>query len=596
MSEMDSQKRLLLAFALSFVVITVYTTFVAPPPQEAPGSSSAIDGGTASASVADGGVVAPSLAQAEPAPVAAVADAGVALELPPVVRFAAQAEAVHFKFNSEGGGLEGAELQGEKMRAQVSRGLVEGFKRFFGSKEPPPQMKLAIPVPGRPLPLAVSVEGAQPFPASTRYKVTSTDSGARRVEMVGASGTWEISKVVEWEAKGTELRYTVAVKNVGAAAAQGELGVHLSRLVDPTQEHPGSMFGDIGNQSRAVCYDGSELRVLLPGGGSGSSGCAGSSAPAPDLKGPIHFFGIDQQYFLEAVYPLDEHRPARCALASTERTREADAFFPLSLEPGQSATFRFGAFLGPKDMEMLSGITGDKGLSPHLEKTVDFGWWAAICKVLLTILKLFHGLTGNWGVAIILLTVLVKVVLMPLTHKQMVSAESMKKLQPKMEEIRKKFPDDRERQNAEMMKLYQEEKVNPLGGCFPILIQLPIWAALFTTLRTSYEIYREPFIGPLWVDLTAKDPVYLLPLALGITMIITQKLQPQMMDAAQARMMTYFMPIFFTALMLNYPAGLTLYIFTNNILSIAQQYGLQKYLKKKGLAAPVVAHKGKAAK
>jgi YidC/Oxa1 family membrane protein insertase len=160
----------------------------------------------------------------------------------------------------------------------------------------------------------------------------------------------------------------------------------------------------------------------------------------------------------------------------------------------------------------------------------------------------------------------------------MVSAEQMKKLSPRMEEIKKKYPDDRDRQNMEMMKLYQEAKVNPLGGCLPLLLQLPIWAALFTTLRTSYELYAEPFFG-VWSDLTSKDPTYLLPLALGITMIVTQRLQPQMtMDKSQAFMMAWLMPIFFTAIMMNYPAGLSLYIFTNNLLSIVQQYALRKYL------------------
>jgi YidC/Oxa1 family membrane protein insertase len=221
--------------------------------------------------------------------------------------------------------------------------------------------------------------------------------------------------------------------------------------------------------------------------------------------------------------------------------------------------------------------------APHLEKTVDFGIWAFICNVLLVVLKFFYRIFGNWGVAIIGLTMVVKLALVPLTHKAMVSGEAMKKLQPKIEEIRKKFAEDKERQNLETMKVYQEAKVNPLGGCLPMLVQMPVWIALFTTLRNSYEIYAEPFIRPIWVDLTYKDPTYLLPFLLGVTMIVTQKLQPQMMDAAQARVMTYVMPVFFTAIILNYPAGLSLYIFTNNVLSIAQQYGLRKYLEKQGV-------------
>jgi YidC/Oxa1 family membrane protein insertase len=160
----------------------------------------------------------------------------------------------------------------------------------------------------------------------------------------------------------------------------------------------------------------------------------------------------------------------------------------------------------------------------------------------------------------------------------MVGMEAVKELQPKMEELKKKYADDRERMNLEVMKLYQQAKVNPLGGCLPLLIQMPVWIALFTALRNSFDIYWEPFFGPVWRDLTYKDPTYLLPLALGVSMIITQKMQPQMMDAAQARIMIWVMPVIFTLTLLQYPAGLSLYIFTNNLLSIGQQYGLKKWL------------------
>jgi YidC/Oxa1 family membrane protein insertase len=233
--------------------------------------------------------------------------------------------------------------------------------------------------------------------------------------------------------------------------------------------------------------------------------------------------------------------------------------------------------------ELGAGVTG---FNAQLNSTVNFGIWEVICVVLLAILKFFNQIFANWGLAIIFLTLTVKVALIPLSLKSMVAAENMKKLQPRMEEIRKKFEGDRERMNMELMKLYQEAKVNPLGGCFPLLIQMPVWIALFTTLRNSYEIYREPFFGPVWTDLTFKDPTYMFPVLLGATMIITQRLQPAMMDRAQQRMMTWIMPIFFTALMLFYPAGLTLYIFTNNVLSIVQQYGLRKYIEKRGGAAP----------
>jgi YidC/Oxa1 family membrane protein insertase len=212
----------------------------------------------------------------------------------------------------------------------------------------------------------------------------------------------------------------------------------------------------------------------------------------------------------------------------------------------------------------------------HLERAVDYGIWAALCKPMLVVLRWFHGVVRNWGVAIILLTVLVKVLLIPLTHRAMVGQEAMKKLQPRIEEVKKKYPEDKERQQMEMMKAYQEAGVNPFGSCLMILVQLPVWAALFTTLRNSYELYGEPFTAHFLTDLTIKDPTFLLPVLLGVSQILTSKLQPPALDPAQQRMMVWFMPIFFTFIMLQYPAGLLLYIFTNNILTVVQQAVLRR--------------------
>jgi YidC/Oxa1 family membrane protein insertase len=173
-------------------------------------------------------------------------------------------------------------------------------------------------------------------------------------------------------------------------------------------------------------------------------------------------------------------------------------------------------------------------------------------------------------------------------HKQLVSAEAMRKLQPKIDELKKKYAGDKERQQQEMMRLYQTEKVNPFGGCLPMLVQLPVWFALYAVLRNSFDLYRAPFIGPLWTDLTLKDPTFIIPVLLVISQIITTKLQPQpMMDATQAKVMTFVMPVFFGAVMLAYPLGLTLYIFTNNVLSVMQQYGLRRYLERKGTITPI---------
>jgi YidC/Oxa1 family membrane protein insertase len=410
-----------------------------------------------------------------------------------------------------------------------------------------------------------------------RYAVTAEEPG--HLAFATTVGGWEVTKAFRWsttaatserDPSGYLSTMEVTVKNVSAAPQAGELVVHTGRAINPGTEEAPSMFGGIGNESTVLCRVGDDIKRKRPD----------ADKPREEEKGAVHFVGIDQQYFLTAVWPMDGFAEGRCLLGASPAVRSADFAVPLTWAPGQVITRRYGAFLGPKDLELLSQVPKATGgtVDPGLEKTVDFGIWAVICKILIVVLRFSYGLAGNWGLAIILLTVLVKLILLPLTHKAMVSAEQMKKLQPRMEEVKKKFPDDKEKQNMEMMKLYSEAKVNPLGGCLPLLLQLPIWAALFTTLRTSYELYGEPFYG-VWSDLTSKDPTYLLPLALGVTMIVTQRLQPQMtMDKSQAFLMTWIMPVFFTAIMMNYPAGLALYIFTNNLLSIAQQYGLRKYL------------------
>jgi YidC/Oxa1 family membrane protein insertase len=229
-------------------------------------------------------------------------------------------------------------------------------------------------------------------------------------------------------------------------------------------------------------------------------------------------------------------------------------------------------YAGPKDLDTL------RGYGRAFDTVVDYGAmarpFAFFSRILLYVMRWFERLAGNWGVAIILLTVLVKLLLYPLTAKSVASMNEMRKLQPEIEKLKAKYGSDRDKMNQAMMQLYQQHKVNPLGGCLPMLLQLPIWFALYATLQTSVELYREPF---LWIqDLTRHDPFFIFPVAMGISSFVMQKISPQPADNAQAKMMLYFMPIFFSAIMLFVPAGLTLYIFVNNVLSIAQQQFMMK--------------------
>jgi YidC/Oxa1 family membrane protein insertase len=172
-----------------------------------------------------------------------------------------------------------------------------------------------------------------------------------------------------------------------------------------------------------------------------------------------------------------------------------------------------------------------------------------------------------------------KAVTFPLQHKSMKSMQEMQRIQPQLEELKKKYAGDTQRQNVEQMKLFKEHGVNPMGSCLPMVIQMPIWFALYTTLQVSVDLYNQPFI-PGWLnDLTAKDPFYILPVAMGITMILTQVLTPSPMSNPSQKTMGYVMSGFFSLLMLQLPSGLTLYIFTNNVLSIIQQVYLRRTMR-----------------
>lgn len=237
----------------------------------------------------------------------------------------------------------------------------------------------------------------------------------------------------------------------------------------------------------------------------------------------------------------------------------------LTIAPGASGSTGTQLYLGPKDQDRLAEI------SPHLELTVDYGWlwWAA--QPLFKLLQFMHGLVGNWGWAIVLMTLTVKIILYPLTAASYRSMARMRKFAPKMTQLREQYGDDRQKLGQEMMKLYKKEKLNPMGGCLPILVQMPIFIALYWVLMEAVELRQSPFI--FWIeDLSIKDPYFVLPLLMGASMFLQMQMQQQpSMDPMQAKMLK-FMPVVFTFMFLWFPAGLTLYWFINNVTTIVQQW------------------------
>ena len=227
-------------------------------------------------------------------------------------------------------------------------------------------------------------------------------------------------------------------------------------------------------------------------------------------------------------------------------------------------------YVGPEITSVL------KGLSPGLDMTVDYGWLWFISSILFSVLKWVNHWVNNWGFSIIIVTVLIKLAFFQLSASSYRSMANMRKLQPKLEALKARFGDDKAKFSQETMKLYREEKVNPLGGCLPILIQIPVFIALYWVLLESVELRQAPFI--FWIqDLSAKDPYHILPIIMGITMLIQQKLNPAPQDPVQAKMMM-LLPVVFTFLFISFPAGLVLYWIVNNTLSIVQQWFITRQI------------------
>ena len=240
----------------------------------------------------------------------------------------------------------------------------------------------------------------------------------------------------------------------------------------------------------------------------------------------------------------------------------------LRVNPSEQAKFSNRLYLGPKLQKQIEKI------QPGLELTTDYGIFTPLCKPLFWILDLIHGWVKNWGVAIILVTLLIKIVFYRLSASSYRSMAKMRKVQPRFQALRERYADDKQKLNQAMWDMYRKEKINPIGGCLPILIQMPVFLSLYWVLIESVEMRQAPFM--LWIqDLSTKDPYYILPLLMGITMYIQFKLNPRPPDPMQEKIFM-LMPIFMTAFMAFFPAGLVLYWFVNNLLSIAQQWVITK--------------------
>ncbi len=332
-------------------------------------------------------------------------------------------------------------------------------------------------------------------------------------------------------------------------------------------------------------YD--SLRVGWATAGSLSEESSGKTLESTGVQatGKIYWAGAMSTYFLAAVLPGEINDVTVKGLLQKTVYRTAVEEPESMLAPGQEKTLTVSYWLGPKERAQLTAV------SEQLAKSIDLGMFSIIAKGLLWLLEFFHKYVNNWGVAIILLTVVIKAVFWPLTAKSYASMEKMKKLQPMMTAIREKHKDNKELMNKEVMALYKTYGVNPASGCVPILIQLPVFFGLYQALLTSIELRHAPFItylpftDKLWLaDLSAKDPFYITPIIMGLTMFLQQRMSPPATDLTQQKIMM-FLPLIFTVLFLGFPAGLVIYWLVNNILSIFQQWLMMRKNKAAARAA-----------
>ena len=304
-----------------------------------------------------------------------------------------------------------------------------------------------------------------------------------------------------------------------------------------------------------------------------------------NLSGKVTWMALQDRYFMSSLVP-EATGSSTIKLSINEDRLLESRFFngAIALNPGTQVSYGYQVFFGPLSVRLL------KTLGHQLDRAVDFGWFDVIAKPCLWLMNFFYGFIPNYGVAIILLTILTKVLLWPLGNKSYKSMGEMKKIQPLMAEIREKYKDDKKRMNEEVMGLYRIYKINPMGGCLPMLVQIPVFFALYRMLYEAIELRHAPFFG--WItDLSAPDrlfhfgfaipmmePPYGIPVltvVMGATMFLQQKMSPPMGDPAQAKVMM-FMPIIFTVIFINFSSGLVLYWLVNNVLSISQQYYVQK--------------------
>ncbi len=358
-----------------------------------------------------------------------------------------------------------------------------------------------------------------------------------------------------------QFRFRIIIENRSGKPVVVAPSVVLSSWRSPDEKEQSSFMASSAGSQRFVkaLFDGESLekeddREELQAGWKKS--------------GRLYWAGIDEHYFLQAIIPEKLEQISVFAKEDKEGLLKVNVTLPqYKIDSANKTSFEFRVFMGPKEYNLL------KSAGRKLDESIDFWVLGFLARPMLWVLQKSYDLLGNWGLAILVLTILVRLLMLPLTHKSQVSMQRMKDLKPKIDALKEKYKDDRDEFNKRVMDLYRREKVNPLGGCFPILLQMPVYIALYRTLWGAVELYNAPFI-PGWIDdLSKPEPftIKILPLLLGVFMFVQQKLTPQTMENEQQKMLMYIMPVMMVFFLWFLPSGLNLYILMSTVLGLLQQ-------------------------
>lgn len=539
--EPEEQRRLLIAAVLTAAVVWIFGTFVLePPPPPPPPSETATE-----------------LVEVEtptPAPVV------VAEPAPPsdveVRTLERHWEGHETDFSSFGGGpnVVGVEAYQEPFELDwLPTWVLEGFKNGFKwdafsiARPQGGPVDIVHDPDGVLLPVGIDDRGVAVD--AGHYRVLSDD--ANKVAFATRYENLEVIKRYDLPKAGAISRYTVEFRNLGP---------------EPKRVVPSFGVADLIEESTSGHY-GPELELWAQVNGDVEHyGLGKLEKKERPFTGTIDWLGVGDRYFLVGLEP-EQPLVGTLRMGDTEQEgrfaaeARAEAF---TLAPGEVRSYSFKLWTGAKSLDQFNDA------KMAMASAVDFGFFGLLALPILAFLKFIYGFVGSWGVSIILLTVVIKGLLFPLSQKSYKSMKAMQTLQPEINALRERLGDDREALNREMMELWKTHGVNPMGGCLPMLVQMPIWFALYRVLWNSVELYQTEFL--YFVDLSLRDPIGIFPLILGVTMWAQQKFTPNTASDPTQQMVMKFMPIFFSVIMFTLPAGLVVYILINNILSILQQW------------------------